>query len=35
MIEFGGHGTRAAHIASSIIAAYLHVTPIVDLTVDG
>jgi cell division protein FtsI (penicillin-binding protein 3) len=35
MIEFGGHGTRAAQIASKIIAAYLHVTPIVDLTVDG
>ena len=35
MIEFGGHGTRAAHIASAIIAAYLHVTPVVDLSVDG
>jgi penicillin-binding protein 2 len=35
MIEFGGHGTRAAQIASKIIAAYLHVTPIVDLSVDG
>ncbi|MDB4888462.1 MAG: penicillin-binding protein 2 [Gemmatimonadetes bacterium] len=35
MIEFGGHGTRAARIASSIISAYLHVTPIVDLSVDG
>ena len=35
MIEFGGHGTRAAHIASSIIAAYLHVTPIVDVSADG
>ena len=35
MIEFGGHGTRAAQIASKIIAAYLHVTPIVDITVDG
>ena len=31
MIEFGGHGTRAAAIASKIIAAYLHVTPIVDI----
>ncbi len=30
MIEFGGHGTRAAAIASKIISAYLHVTPIVD-----
>ena len=35
MIEFGGHGTRAAAIASKIIAAYLKVTPIVDLTTDG
>ena len=35
MIEFGGHGTRAAAIASRIIQAYLHVTPIVALTVDG
>ena len=35
MIEFGGHGTRAAAIASKIIQAYLHVTPVVDLSVDG
>ena len=35
MIEFGGHGTRAAHIASSIIANYIKVTPIVDLQTDG
>jgi penicillin-binding protein 2 len=35
MIEFGGHGTRAAAIASKIIAAYLKVTPIVDLTTEG
>ena len=35
MIEFGGHGTRAAAIASRIIQAYLHVTPVVDLTVEG
>jgi hypothetical protein len=35
MIEFGGHGTRAAQIASKIIAAYLKVTPIVDLSTDG
>ncbi|HTK46773.1 MAG TPA: penicillin-binding protein 2 [Gemmatimonadaceae bacterium] len=35
MIEFGGHGTRAAHIASAIIANYLKVTPIVDLQTDG
>jgi hypothetical protein len=24
MIEFGGHGTRAARIASAIIGHYLH-----------
>jgi hypothetical protein len=30
MIEFGGHGTRSAAIASKIIQAYLHVAPIVD-----
>jgi penicillin-binding protein 2 len=35
MIEFGGHGTRAARIASSIISNYLKVTPIVDLQTDG
>ena len=36
MIEFGGHGTRAAAIASSIIANYLKVTPISsDLTTGG
>ena len=35
MIEFGGHGTRAAAIASKIIQAYLHVTPVVDLSADG
>jgi penicillin-binding protein 2 len=36
MIEFGGHGTRAAAIASRIIQAYLHVTPVVDAnSVDG
>jgi cell division protein FtsI/penicillin-binding protein 2 len=35
MIEFGGHGTRSAQIASKIIQAYLHVTPVVDLTTDG
>jgi len=27
MLEFGGHGSRAAHIASSIIGHYLHVQP--------
>ncbi len=36
MIEFGGHGTRAAAIASAIIAKYLKVTPISsDLLTDG
>jgi penicillin-binding protein 2 len=36
MIEFGGHGTRAAAIASAIIANYLKVTPIsTDLTTEG
>jgi penicillin-binding protein 2 len=36
MIEFGGHGTRAARIASAIIANYLKVTPISsDLTTEG
>ena len=33
MIEFGGHGTRSAAIASKIIQAYLHVTPVVDMSV--
>jgi penicillin-binding protein 2 len=28
MLEFGGHGSRTAHIASSIIAHYLHVQPV-------
>ena len=35
MIEFGGHGTRAAAIASRIIQAYLHVAPVVDMSVEG
>ena len=36
MIEFGGHGTRAAAIASAIIANYLKVTPIsTDLVTEG
>jgi penicillin-binding protein 2 len=35
MIEFGGHGTRSAAIASKIIAQYLHVTPIIENLVDG
>ncbi|MDQ6717766.1 MAG: penicillin-binding protein 2 [Gemmatimonadota bacterium] len=28
MLEFGGHGSRAAHIASSVIAHYLKVQPV-------
>jgi penicillin-binding protein 2 len=35
MLEFGGHGTRSAAIASKIIAAYLKVTPIIEQMVDG
>ncbi len=35
MIEFGGHGTRAAQIASKIIQAYLHQTAVVDLSTEG
>ena len=35
MIEFGGHGTRSAAIASKIIQAYLKVTPISEQMVDG
>jgi penicillin-binding protein 2 len=35
MIEFGGHGTRSARIASSIIEKYLKVTPIMQQMADG
>jgi penicillin-binding protein 2 len=35
MIEFGGHGTRSAAIASKIIAQYLKVTPIIEQLADG
>jgi penicillin-binding protein 2 len=35
MIEFGGHGTRSAAIASKIIEAYLKVTPVAEQMVDG
>jgi penicillin-binding protein 2 len=35
MLEFGGHGTRAARIASKIIEAYLKVTPTTLLNTDG
>jgi penicillin-binding protein 2 len=35
MIEFGGHGTRSAAIASKIIEAYLKVTPVMQQMADG
>jgi penicillin-binding protein 2 len=35
MIEFGGHGTRSARIASSIIEAYLKVAPVMQPMADG
>jgi penicillin-binding protein 2 len=35
MLEFGGHGTRAARIASKIIQAYLKVAPTTLLNTDG
>jgi hypothetical protein len=35
MIEFGGHGTRAARIASKIIQSYLHVEPTTFINTDG
>jgi penicillin-binding protein 2 len=35
MIEFGGHGTRSAQIASKIIQAYLKVVPVSEQMVDG
>jgi penicillin-binding protein 2 len=35
LIEFGGHGPRAAHIASSIIGHYLKTTPTVLLETGG
>jgi penicillin-binding protein 2 len=35
MIEFGGHGTRSARIASSIIEKYLKVTPVMQQMADG
>jgi len=35
MLEFGGHGDRAARIASKIIQAYLHVAPATLLSTDG
>jgi cell division protein FtsI/penicillin-binding protein 2 len=35
MLEFGGHGTRAANIASAIIAHYLHSTVTSTLQTEG
>ncbi|MBI1809641.1 MAG: penicillin-binding protein 2 [Gemmatimonadetes bacterium] len=35
MLEFGGHGTRAAHIAAKIIEHYLKATPQQFLSTDG
>lgn len=35
MLEFGGHGGRASHIASSIIGHYLKVTPVSALQTEG
>ncbi len=35
MIEFGGHGTRAARIASAIIGHYLHVKSVWNLGDQG
>ena len=35
MLEFGGHGTRAARIASSIISQYLNVVPTTLLETEG
>ncbi len=35
MLEFGGHGTRAARLASRIVQAYLKVTPTQVFSTDG
>jgi penicillin-binding protein 2 len=35
MLEFGGHGTRAARIASAIIGHYLKTTPVSVILTDG
>jgi cell division protein FtsI/penicillin-binding protein 2 len=35
MIEYGGHGTRSAHIASKIIEHYLHASPKQLLSTEG
>lgn len=35
MVEFGGHGGRAAHVASSVIAHYLKVAPVAAMQTEG
>ena len=35
MIEFGGHGGRAAHVASSVISHYLKVVPVSAVQTEG
>jgi penicillin-binding protein 2 len=35
MLEYGGHGSRAAHIASAIIAHYLKVAPVTAVQTEG
>lgn len=35
MIEFGGHGGRAAHVASSVISHYLKVVPVNQVQTEG
>ncbi len=35
MLEYGGHGGRAAHVASSIISHYLKVTPVAAVETEG
>jgi cell division protein FtsI/penicillin-binding protein 2 len=35
MLEFGGHGTRAAHIASSIVEHFLKTTLTTKILTDG
>ena len=35
MLEYGGHGGRAAHVASSIIAHYLKVAPVTAVQSEG
>ncbi|HEY5088001.1 MAG TPA: penicillin-binding transpeptidase domain-containing protein, partial [Gemmatimonadaceae bacterium] len=35
MLEYGGHGGRAAHVASSIISHYLKVSPVTAVQSEG